>query len=87
MVGGSLSQIVRCLLLGSLMSIGGKKMLSFTAKATKADMEYVLKLVEEGRVKPVIDRRYPLHETAEAIRYIGEGHARGKVIVDMSVEG
>lgn len=87
MVGGSLSQIVRCLLLGSLMSVGGKKMLSFTAKATKADLEYILKLVEEGRVKPVIDRRYPLHETAEAIRYIGEGHARGKVIVDVSSEG
>ncbi len=34
-----------------------------------------------GKVKPVIDRRYPLSETAEAIRYLEEGHARGKVVI------
>ncbi len=38
-------------------------------------------LLEAGKVKPVIDRCYPLSETAEALRYLGEGHARGKVVI------
>ena len=38
-------------------------------------------LLEAGQVVPVIDRRYPLSETAEALRYLGEGHARGKVVI------
>lgn len=86
MVGGALSQIIRCMLFSSMFSTGGKKILSFTAKASQPDLEYIIGLVEEGRVKPVIDRRYPLDETADAVRYIGEGHARGKVIIDVSIE-
>jgi NADPH:quinone reductase-like Zn-dependent oxidoreductase len=38
-------------------------------------------LFEAGKVKPVIDRRYPLSEVPEALRYLGEGHARGKVVI------
>ena len=38
-------------------------------------------LLEASKVKPVIDRRYPLGETAEAIRYLEEGHAKGKVVI------
>jgi len=38
-------------------------------------------LVEAGRVTPVIDRTYPLRETAEAFRYLDQGHARGKVVI------
>jgi NADPH:quinone reductase-like Zn-dependent oxidoreductase len=41
-------------------------------------------LIEAGKVKPVIDRCYPLSETAEALRYYGEGHARGKVVITHS---
>ncbi len=40
-------------------------------------------LLEAGKVVPVIDRRYPLGETAEALRYLEEGHARGKVVITM----
>ena len=86
MVGGAFSQIISCMLLKSLMSAGGKKMLSFTATASKTDLEYTTKFAEEGKVRPIIDRRYPLAQTAEAVRYIGEGHARGKVIVDVSIK-
>jgi NADPH:quinone reductase-like Zn-dependent oxidoreductase len=37
--------------------------------------------MQEGKVKPVIDREYPMNETAEALRYLEEGHARGKIVI------
>ncbi len=51
------------------------------AKMNQKDLVYVKALFEAGKVVPVIDRRYPLRETAEAIRYLEEGHARGKVVI------
>jgi NADPH:quinone reductase-like Zn-dependent oxidoreductase len=53
------------------------------AKPNQKDLVLVKELLEAGKVVPVIDRRYPLAETAEAIRYLEEGHARGKVIITM----
>jgi NADPH:quinone reductase-like Zn-dependent oxidoreductase len=44
-------------------------------------MEILRELLETGKVKPVVDRKYELAETADAFRYLGEGHARGKVVV------
>ncbi len=44
---------------------------------------FVFELLEAGKVKPVIDRRYPLSEVAEAIRYLEEGHAQGKVVITL----
>jgi NADPH:quinone reductase-like Zn-dependent oxidoreductase len=81
MAGGALTQLISTILFGSLMSIGSKKIRHLSAKQSSKDLEFVMKLVEEGRVKPVIDRCYPLHETAEAMRYLSKGHARGKVII------
>jgi NADPH:quinone reductase-like Zn-dependent oxidoreductase len=52
-----------------------------TAKPNQQDLLFVKALLEAGKVVPVIDRRYPLTETAEAIRYLEAGHARGKVII------
>ena len=42
---------------------------------------------ETGKIKPVIDRRYSLNEVPEAIRYVGEGHARGKVVITVHPSG
>jgi 2-desacetyl-2-hydroxyethyl bacteriochlorophyllide A dehydrogenase len=81
MVGGALSQVIKTMLFGGFMSFGGRKMRILAAKPNPKDLEYLIKLVEGGKIKPVIDRRYPLHETPEAVRYLGEGHARGKVII------
>ena len=53
----------------------------FLAKMNKADLVDLRELLEAGAVKPVIDRRYPLSETPEALAYLGEGHARGKVVI------
>jgi NADPH:quinone reductase-like Zn-dependent oxidoreductase len=83
MVGGSLSQIFKSLLFGWVLSFGTKKMRNVSAKANKQDLEFLAKLVEDGRIKPVIDRRYSLDQTADAMRYLSEGHARGKVIINI----
>ena len=83
MVGGSLSQIFKSLLFGWLLSFGSKKMRTVSAKANKNDLEFLAKLVEDGKIKPVIDRRYSLDKTADAMRYLSEGHARGKVIINI----
>jgi len=47
-------------------------------------MLFLKNLVETGKIEPVIDRRYPLSELAEAIRYVAEGHARGKVVINVA---
>jgi 2-desacetyl-2-hydroxyethyl bacteriochlorophyllide A dehydrogenase len=52
-----------------------------TAKMVKEDLVFIKELIEEGKVKPVIDRQYPLNETAKAIDYLEQGHAQGKVVI------
>ena len=54
---------------------------NLTAKPNQKDLVFMKELLEAGKVVPVIDRCYPLSEVAEAIRYLEEGHARGKVLV------
>jgi NADPH:quinone reductase-like Zn-dependent oxidoreductase len=55
----------------------------FLAKRKKADLEVLRELLRNGLIKPVIDRQYRLSEVPEAIRYLEEGHARGKVVIAM----
>jgi NADPH:quinone reductase-like Zn-dependent oxidoreductase len=55
----------------------------FRATITKADLEVLADMLEAGTVTPVIDRRYPLDETADALRYLGQGHVRGKLVITM----
>jgi len=82
MAGGTMAQIFQAMLFGPLMSINGeKKMGGVSAKSSQKDLVFLKELLEAGKVVPVIDRRYPLSETAEALRYLGEGHARGKVVI------
>ena len=54
---------------------------TFEVKPSGEDLRVLTELIEAGKLAPVIDRSYPLRETAEAIRYLEEGHARGKVII------
>jgi NADPH:quinone reductase-like Zn-dependent oxidoreductase len=63
---------------------GGQTMRnSEVAKANQSDLEFLKELLEAGNVVSVIDRVYPLSEVAEAIRYLEEGHARGKVVITL----
>ena len=81
-LGGSLSQFFQGVLLGPLVSrLGRKKVRSFIAKMNQADLLLLKELLEAGKLVPVIEKCYPLSETAEAIRYLAEGHARGKVVI------
>jgi NADPH:quinone reductase-like Zn-dependent oxidoreductase len=59
-----------------------QKFVSFIAKLNRQDLTAIATLMAEGKVTPVIDRRYSLSEAAEAVLYLEEGHARGKVIID-----
>ena len=63
----------------------GRRLKPMLQPPTQADLAVVKELIEAGKVRPVIDRRYPLAEVPEAIAYVEKGHARGKVVID--VEG
>jgi NADPH:quinone reductase-like Zn-dependent oxidoreductase len=88
MAGGKMRQIFQAMLLGSWMSEkGGRKLGGVSAKTSQKDLLFLKELLEAGKIKPVIDRRYPLHEAPEALRYLGNGHARGKVIITVKANG
>jgi NADPH:quinone reductase-like Zn-dependent oxidoreductase len=81
---GSLGQIVGTMLLAWWISkTGSKKIHSLLARIKQEDLTAMKELLESGKVKPVIDRRYPLKDAADALRYLGQGHARGKVVITM----
>jgi NADPH:quinone reductase-like Zn-dependent oxidoreductase len=85
MAGGKTRQMFEAILLGSLKSMGGDKKLTIVSTHSSAkDLTAIKELVEAGKVVSVIDRRYPLAETADALRYLGEGHARGKIVINVA---
>jgi len=75
---GPLGHLVKVRLAGVRSS---RKVVFFIAKFNKADMLVLRELLESGKMTSVIDRRYELSEIADAFRYLGEGHARGKVVI------
>jgi len=84
-VGGSTGTIFKILLLGPLISLFGSKKMGVVAwkPKKKEDMSFIIELLEAGKVVPVIDRRYPLNEVPEALRYFQEGHHKGKLVITM----
>ena len=81
--GGEMAQIFQPMLLGPLVSSEGRKMTNLAMKPDTEDLTYVKELIEAGKVKPVIDKSYPLSELPEAFQYYAEGRSRGKVVVTM----
>ena len=81
--GGALRQIFQARLFGSLVSRkGGRQMrMMGRAKVIQEDLIFLARLLEEGKITPVIDRSYPLSEIVEAFRYVEEKHAQGKVTI------
>ncbi len=84
-VGGSLGAFLQVAVLGTLMSkIGNKKLgLNKYEPNNKEDLAVLAELFEAGKVVPVIDRSYKLSEVPEALRYLEEGQAQGKVVITM----
>jgi len=87
-VGGSFSTFFQILLLGSWIGRGaGKKMSILAVGASAKDMVSMTELCEAGKIVPVIDRQYRLSEVPEALRYLGAGQAKGKVVITVGQEG
>ena len=80
MIGVIVRWITAATVLSRLVS---QKFVIFVTRSTKADLTTLHELMKAGKVKPVIDRCYGLSETAEAIRYLEQGHARGKVVITL----
>jgi NADPH:quinone reductase-like Zn-dependent oxidoreductase len=84
--GGALPQLFQAMLLGPLRSRKNGKKMGFMGitKTDQKDLLYLKELLESGKIAPVIEKSYPLSDVPSAIRYIAEGHVRGKVVVQIS---
>jgi NADPH:quinone reductase-like Zn-dependent oxidoreductase len=82
--GGTFRQMFETMLLGPRRSKkGGKKLVMVSAKTRQNDLVTLKEMAEAGKIVPVIDKTYSLSETAEALRYLGTKHARGKIVITM----
>ncbi len=80
--GGSVAQIAKTLLLGAWVSwTTGKTIAMLAVRFNKEDLFTIIELLESGDITATIDRRYPLDEVADAIRYLGAGLSKGKVVI------
>jgi NADPH:quinone reductase-like Zn-dependent oxidoreductase len=84
MVGGSLQQIFKSLVFGKLLSFGTGRMRSVSAKPNQEDLISIVKLAEEGKIRPVIDRRFNFEQAIDALSYAAGGHAHGKVVINVA---
>lgn len=79
--GGSVGQLTRTLVQGPWLTGGGRRLVTMTAHPSTADLAVLTALIASGKLRPVLDRTYPLDRGTVALRYLAEGHAGGKVVV------
>jgi NADPH:quinone reductase-like Zn-dependent oxidoreductase len=83
-VGGSVSTFLQFFLFGPwIRRTSGKNVRLLVVQRNRKDLEYITQLCIAGKIKLMIDRRYPLSQVPEALRYLGEGHAKGKVVITL----
>jgi NADPH:quinone reductase-like Zn-dependent oxidoreductase len=75
---GPMGRLGRALVLSMFVS---QKLVTFVTKESQEDLQFLKESLEAEKISPVIDRRYTLSEVPEAIRYLEEGHAQGKVVI------
>ena len=81
-VGGSVATLFQILLLGPMIGkITGKNLRLLVVPQNRKDLLAITELCTAGNIRPAIDRRYPLSEIREALRYVSEGRAKGKVVI------
>lgn len=83
MVGGAVAMLFKLLFLGTLVSLFGKKKMGILALKANKDLNDIVGLINSGQVNPLIGKRYSLQEVPEALRYLGGGHAKGKVVINL----
>ncbi len=85
-VGGAVSSILHILTIGSFMSMTGTQKFRILMHKPNKDLDFLKELYKKGTIRPVIDRQYPLHKVPEALRYLGEGKVKGKVVITVEKE-
>jgi NADPH:quinone reductase-like Zn-dependent oxidoreductase len=80
-IGGSLLRLLQALFLGPWFSLINKKKICFVALKANKDLDYMNKLYETGKIKPVIDRTFRLDEVPKALKLFSEGNHKGKMII------
>ena len=80
-VGGTDARAFQAIFMGPLISMTGSKKMGLLLHKPNKDLALMTELIASGKVSAVVDRLYPLSETAEAMRYFGEGHKKGKVVI------
>ena len=84
MVGGSAATLLQVVFLGPLIRRAtGKRIAVLMVRPNRADLIAAAELVQTGMLNPMIDRQYPLSQVPEALRYLGDGRARGKLVIDV----
>lgn len=88
-LGGSIPQIFQALLLGRFVSKVGGRTIGFMgiARMNQKDLDFLKELLVAGKVKPLIERSYPLSQTVEAVEYLATGHAQAKVVISLEGNG
>jgi NADPH:quinone reductase-like Zn-dependent oxidoreductase len=84
-MGNWISPLTHVLKVMAASRLGSQRMVGMLTKLKKEDLGTLKELLEAGRVTPVIDRRYELSQVPEALGYVGQGHAQGKVVITMPV--
>jgi len=83
MIGGTASSIIETMAFGSLLSMTGSKKICVLVHKPNQELPYLKELYESGKLKPVIDRTFPLEKGVEAFKHFGAGHFKGKVVITM----
>jgi NADPH:quinone reductase-like Zn-dependent oxidoreductase len=85
--GGSMVQLFQAATKGKRISSNGRQKVHIVSQEhNEKDLVFLKELLASGKIMPVIDACYPLSKTAEAFRYFEKGHARGKVVITISVQ-
>jgi len=78
-----MARLFQVVFLGPWISMPGSKKMGLLVHKPNKDLAFMIELLEAGKVVPVIDKRYTLSEVPEALRYFGEGYAKGKVVITL----